>query len=132
MKTKFLSILILCLSVSAFADGLTESSLVGQYSLTGNGGFLSYNLVFNSDGTIESNQTSLDGTVIFCHGLYRLKESSQNLLAVYNCPAGEVVTQETSLADVTLTGLQTGAAIEVRIKSSLGTDSTVHMVLTRK
>lgn len=126
---KFIA-LVLSLFVSSMlmaANALTEADLVGQFSLVGNDGLLSYGLTFNSDGTAGLSQMTLDGSEIVCHGRYTLDAATQDFASIYDCEAGEVLTQEFSLAGISGVDLLNGVNVLVHIKSSLGSDSTVKM-----
>lgn len=133
MKSIILGLLLFISPFSVFAGGgLTEADLVGEYSLVGNGGFLSYDLTLNVDGSASLSQITMGGAEIVCQGRYSLDNITQEFISVYNCEAGEVLTQEASLAGVTCDALLSGVSLSVHIKSSLGSDSTVLMSLKKK
>lgn len=125
MALRLLSVMLLLVSSSAFARGLTDETLVGEYTVTGNGGFLSYHLVFNHDGSENLAQQLPGDSPLECIGVYKIDVPTQVLTSVFNCPGGEVLSHEAFLASVTLRDLQVGARVNLRIKSSLGSDSTV-------
>lgn len=131
MKLLILSLLFIN-PLYALAGGITQSDLVGDYTLIGNGGFLSYDLKLNADGSAELSQQTLDGSQIFCQGRYSLDSLNQNFIAVYNCDASDILTQETSLNGVTCDDLLHGVSLPVHIKSSRGSDSTLMMSLKKK
>ena len=128
MKAIFLLLLFLALPLTASAQGLSENDLVGKFSLIGNGGFLSYSLVFNKDGSAILTQQMADGSMD-CQGVFKFDVKIADLAAVFNCPAGDVISQEISLAGITSDDLRNGVKVNVHVKSSLGSDSIVSMEL---
>ena len=128
MKAIFLSLLFLALPLTASAQSLSENDLVGPFSLIGNGGFLLYSLVFKNDGSANLTQQLADGSMD-CLGVFKFDVKTADLTAVFNCPAGDVISQEVSLAGITSDDLRKGAKVNVHIKSSLGSDSMVSMEL---
>lgn len=131
MKSIVLFILMLISPLAESAAGLTTAELVGDYTLSGNAGFLVYDLSFNDDGTSNLSQLTLGGVEINCHGRFDLDEVNQNLVSVYNCD-GMILTQKVSLAGVTDSDLDTGTFLIVNIRASNGTDTSLAMHLKRK
>lgn len=123
MKHLLFTVLAL-LSIAAFADDACQIHLDGSYTAVGNSGFLSYVLKFNPDQTVELTQKLADGT-LDCHGVYKLDGPKQTLTAVYNCPADEVVTHDISFGDLCNADLDQGAKVDLKIKSSLGSEAVV-------
>ena len=132
MKNYLLSMLILFSPLSVFASGLTENDLVGDYTLIGNGGFLAYDLALNMDGTAILLQKTIDGSEIRCLGRYNLDAGKQDLVSVYNCEGGNILSQKMSLMGTTRDLLALEVTIVVRIKSNSGTDASVTMVLKKQ
>lgn len=131
MKSLILGLVMILSCVSAQAAGLTSAELVGEYSLSGNGGFLVYDLSFNDDGTSSLSQVTLGGAEIKCHGRFNLDEVSQDLVTVYNCD-GMILTQKASLAGIADADLDAGTFLLVNIRASNGTDANLAMFLKRK